>query len=156
MAWLPALQAERLERLDLSGFLRVPPGTEVAEVLARMRQDRTAVALVEDGEGRLVGIFTERDVLQRIAGHDERLGDAVEDHMTAAPQTLPTSATVGDAVHGMNAGHHRNVPVVDAAGHAVGNLSQHAVIRFLTDHYPREIYNLPPDPDLIPRSREGA
>ena len=76
--------------------------------------------------------------------------------MTSNPQVLTVDDTVSEALSLMSGGHYRNVPVLSESGQIVGNLSQHAVIRFLTDHFPREIYNLPPDPELIPRTREGA
>ena len=41
-------------------------------------------------------------------------------------------------------------------GSIVGNVTHRILIRFLTDRFPREIYNLPPDPEMIPKTREGA
>jgi hypothetical protein len=48
------------------------------------------------------------------------------------------------------------VPILDGEGNVVGNLPQCELIRFLTDQYPREVYNLPPDPDRIATTKEGA
>lgn len=151
-----ALQNARIAHLDLSGYVRVPQGASVADTLARMREHRATAALVEDGERRLVGIFTERDVLLKVVGDPARLRLDVDEVMTRRPQTVAPEDTAGHALRFMNSGHYRNVPVLDADRRIVGNLSQHAVIRFLTDHFPREVYNLPPDPELIPRTREGA
>lgn len=33
---------------------------------------------------------------------------------------------------------------------------QLGVIRCLTGRYPRDVYNLPPDPEAIPQTKEGA
>jgi hypothetical protein len=38
----------------------------------------------------------------------------------------------------------------------VGNLTHYAILRFLSDRFQQEIYNLPPDPDQVPRAPEGA
>ncbi len=156
MSLVQALQDARISHLDLSGSISILGDVPVAEVLSRMREERASAALIEDAEGHLIGIFTERDVLLKIAGDSSRLRDSVQDHMTGQPQTVSPDDSAGHALHLMNAGHYRNVPVLDADGKAAGNLSQHAVIRFLTDHFPREVYNLPPDPEKIPRTREGA
>lgn len=156
MRLVQALQEARIGHLDLSGCLRVRPGVIVGDVLARMREARATVALVEDQQNRLVGIFTERDALLKVAGDPAALSLAIDGLMTADPQVVSPDDRVGAALHLMNEGHFRNVPVLDATGRIVGNLSQHAVIRFLTDHFPREVYNLPPDPELISRTREGA
>lgn len=156
MSLVQTLQDARISHLDLSGSISVAAADSIGDVLALMRQERAAAALITDEAGRLAGIFTERDVLLHIADDAARLADPVSAHMTAAPQTVTPDANASQALRLMNAGHYRHVPVVDAAGAPAGNLSQHAVIRFLTDHYPREVYNLPPDPEKIARTREGA
>jgi hypothetical protein len=46
--------------------------------------------------------------------------------------------------------------VVDDAGAVVGNLTQYAIIKFLSDRFSKEIYNLPPEPELSARARDGA
>ena len=156
MRLVQALQEARISHLDLSGSVRVRPGAAVGDVLARMREARATVALVEDKKKRLVGIFTERDALLKVADNPAALSFAIDRLMTANPRVVSPDDRVGAALHFMNEGHFRNVPVLDATGRIVGNLSQHAVIRFLTDHFPREVYNLPPDPEQISRTREGA
>ncbi|HJP30775.1 MAG TPA: CBS domain-containing protein [Candidatus Latescibacteria bacterium] len=156
MTLVHSLQDARISHLDLTGSISILGEVPVGEVLSRMRDERASAALIEDSDGRLIGIFTERDVLLKIADDPARLSDQVQQHMTVNPQTISPDDTAGHAVHFMNAGHYRNVPVLDAEGRTTGNLSQHAVIRFLTDHFPREVYNLPPDPEKIARTREGA
>ncbi len=150
------LRDERISHLDLSGSVQVSGDPTVAEVLAAMRDARASAALIVGEEGRLEGIFTERDVLLKVADDPARLAAPVRELMTPDPQTVSPDDTAGHALHFMREGHYRNVPVLDGQGRVVGNLSQHAVIRYLTDHFPREVYNLPPDPELIPRTREGA
>ncbi len=156
MSLVQALQDARISHLDLSGSISMAGTVSVDEVLSRMRAGRSSVALIEDAEGRLIGIFTERDVLLKIAGEPSRLHDKVQDHMTVSPQTIVPEDTAGHALQFMHTGHYRNGPVLDEDGRAVGNLCLHAVIRFLTDHFPREVYPLPPEPEQIPRTREGA
>lgn len=151
-----ALQEERIARLDLSGYVTVPSGTLIAPVLVLMRRARVSAALVEDGAGGLLGIFTERDVLTRIADLPSTWQQPIDAAMTPQPQTLSPDEPICKALRLMNAGHYRNVPVLDKAGRIAGNVSQQAIIRFLTDRFPRAIYNLPPDPEMIPRTREGA
>jgi CBS domain-containing protein len=149
------LSVERVSRLDLSGFAQVSTGTPILEVLDIMRDQRLSAVLVTE-EDRLVGIFTERDVLSRVADEASTWKLPVDDMMTFSPQTVSPDALVQEALRLMNAGHYRNVPVVDGDGAIVGNLSQYSIVQFLTDRYPREIYNLPPDPESIPRTPEGA
>ena len=149
------LSAEVVSHLDLSSFTQVPSGTPIFEVLNIMRDQQVSAVLVNKEE-QLAGLFTERDVLTQVADEPSTWKLPVEEMMTASPQTLSPDAAVQEALHLMNAGHYRNVPVVDGNGGIVGVLSQNSIVKFLTDHYPREIYNLPPDPESIPRTREGA
>jgi CBS domain-containing protein len=149
-------QYEKISRLDLTTYATARAGTSIAETLALMRERRVSAVLVEDEADRIVGIFTERDVLLKVAGEADAMDQSVDSVMTPKPQTLSPDDTVGHALQLMNEGHYRNVPVLDENQGVVGNLSQHALITFLTDRYPREIYNLPPEPDMIPQTREGA
>jgi CBS domain-containing protein len=149
------LQEETLDRLDLTGYAQTDPATTVGEVLKIMRELRVSAVLVAE-EGRLVGIFTERDVLTKVADAPSTWDRPVVDFMTRDPQVLSAQQPISEALQLMNAGHYRNVPVLDAEGRIEGNLPQHEVIRFLTDQFPQDIYNLPPDPDRIAHTKEGA
>src|SRR5690349_12530083 len=64
---LDLLFRTRLHELDLRPPISVAPGDSVAEAIQRMRDRRIGCVLVIDS-GRLVGIFTERDVLYKVAG----------------------------------------------------------------------------------------
>src|SRR5580700_7261505 len=87
--------------------------TSLAEVLRCMRKaDRGGVLVVRDR--KLVGIFTERDVLLRVAGHAIDLKQAkVAEHMTRDPVTLPADASVAFALNKMVVEGFRHIPLVD-------------------------------------------
>ena len=150
------LQTEKIAHLELSEYAVVKAGSTISEVLDVMRRERISATLVEDDKGKLVGIFTERDVLIRVVDDPATWDQCVDAFMTTEPQTVSPDEPVSQALRLMNAGHYRNVPVLDDEGNITGNLSHHTLIRFLTERFPREIYNLPPDPELIPKTKEGA
>jgi CBS domain-containing protein len=149
------LQAERVGQLDLSAYTTVAPTARVGAVLEQMRCDRCGCALVVE-EGRLVGIFTERDVLCKLVDVPEQWERPIHEFMTPRPDTVGPNDRVGAAMQRMNRGHYRNVPVVDAAGGVVGNLTHYAILQFFSDRFQHEIYNLPPEPDQVPKAPEGA
>ena len=149
------LEGEVVSHLDLSDYAAVGPDQTVAQVLQRMRQEQLSAVLVVD-EGKALGIFTERDVLMRVAGAPATWSDPIQQHMTTEPIGVGPGDSLLDAVRRMNEGHFRNLPVLDEEGKPLGNLSQWSVIRYLTDRYPRDVYNLPPDPEAIPQTKEGA
>ena len=150
------LQEESVGHLDLSAYASVRKGTVIRDVLDIMRNERVSAVLVEDESGKLAGIFTQRDVLNKVVEAPATWNEIVDTAMTPAPEALGNEEPVGHALRLMNAGHYRNVPILSEDGSVAGNLSQHAIIQFLTDRFPTEIYNLPPDPEIIARTREGA
>ncbi len=149
------LRAEPVSSLDLSVYTTVESGTLVREVMEQMRERQTGCALVLRDD-RLVGIFTERDVLTRVIDRPETWEAPVERVMTPGPATVEPSAPVAAGLRFMNQGHFRNVPVVEADGSVKGNLTHYAILKFFSDRFQSEIYNLPPDPDQVPKTPEGA
>jgi signal-transduction protein with cAMP-binding, CBS, and nucleotidyltransferase domain len=82
----------------------------------------------------LVGIFTSRDFLNRVAAvradpETLRLGDV----MTAAPQTLRPRDPVVFAINWMGVEGFRNVPIVEDSGEVKGVLTVWDVMRHLED-----------------------
>ena len=94
------------------------PVTASAEITvasaARLMREHRIGALLVIQEGRLAGIFTERDALFRVIaeGRDPaktRVGEV----MTANPRTIAPDRPFGHALHMMHEGGFRHVPVVD-------------------------------------------
>lgn len=149
------LRAERVAYLDLSFFIAAEIGAPVREVLEQMRQAGQGCALITR-DGRLAGIFTERDVLLKVIDRPQTWEGPISAVMTPDPDTVRPTEPVAAALRLMNRGHYRNVPVVDADGAIVGNLTHYAILGFFSDRFQQEIYNLPPDPAQVPKTTEGA
>jgi CBS domain-containing protein len=126
----------------------------VQEAIERMLARRQAGVLIVDGEQRLIGIFTERDVLTRVAGQgrDPRqtpLGAV----MTRDPDALGAGDRVAYAVHSMSVAGYRTVPLVDAERRPLGVVTVNDVIRWLAGLFPEAVLNLPPG-DTLKRPHE--
>ena len=91
-----------------------------------MNDRRVGAVLVLDGE-RLVGVFTERDVLRAVA-HGLTPEATVGDWMTRGPETIEPDETAEHAAVLMIHGGFRHLPVVDA-GKVVGILSIRDLMR---------------------------
>jgi CBS domain-containing protein len=117
----------------------------VDDAIGRMLERRQAGVLIVDNAGRLSGIFTERDVLTRVAGagRDART-TALHDVMTPNPEALTTGDRIAYAVHSMSVAGFRTVPLVDADRRPVGVVTVSDVIRWLAHLYPEAVLNLPP------------
>jgi CBS domain-containing protein len=117
----------------------------VQEAIERMLAQRQAGVLVIDADGRLMGIFTERDVLTRVAGQgrDPR-NTALGAVMTRDPEALAPGDRVAYAIHSMSVAGYRTVPLVDAERRPLGVVTVSDVIRWLAGLFPEAVLNLPP------------
>lgn len=149
------LQLEKVVHLDLSGFCQIPSGTAVREALNRMRQYGHNVCLITE-EDRLVGIFTDRDVLRKVVGEPAVLDSPIDDVMTRNPITISPDSSAAAALLVMDDNHFRNLPVVGEDGTLIGDMTHQAIINYLAARYPVEVLNRPPRPDQFPRKAEGG
>ena len=117
----------------------------VQDAVDAMVARRQAGVLVVDAGTRLIGIFTERDVLRRVVGQglDPRR-TPIGQVMTRDPQALRLRDRVAHALHSMSVAGYRTVPIVDEVGRPVGVVTGSDVIRWLADLFPEEVLNLPP------------
>jgi predicted transcriptional regulator len=90
----------------------VGPNTSVTECVRTMTAKRIGALIVMDGE-KLVGIFTERDALNKVlaAGLDPEK-TKVSDVMTKDPYSIPPTTTVGEAMELVTKRRFRHLPIV--------------------------------------------
>lgn len=99
------------------------PGETVLEATRRMNEEHVGAVLVMEGI-RLVGIFTERDVLRRVVGAGLPPDQTrVTDVMTPGLVCCSPETCVDDVAELMRSRRIRHVPVVDAEGFVVGLVS---------------------------------
>ena len=134
----------------------VAPNASVRVAIERMNQSGTGCVLVEEAR-RLVGIFTERDVLTKIVGSAVDIDrTTVERVMTRDPECLSPEDRAAYALNKMSVGGFRHIPLVDDNGHPVGVVSMRNVVDYIADLLQTEVLNLPPEPRHFARAREGA
>jgi CBS domain-containing protein len=149
------LKVDSVSRLRPTPPRCIDPAGTVADAVALMRKERVGCLLVCQG-GRLLGIFTERDLTRRVLAVGEALTRPVSAFMTPDPVVVHRKESVGSAVRRMQEGGYRHLPVVDEAGRPEGVLSVKRIVHYLAEHFPATVYNLPPDPGVVPQTPEGA
>ncbi len=123
------------------------------------REHRGCVLITDDGTraSKLVGIFTELDVLLRIVDRGKNPATLpLAEVMTPDPDVLPVKSTVAYALNKMCVGGFRHVPVVDEEHRPAFVVSVRDVVEFLVEAFPREVLNLSMEITISQRSREGA
>lgn len=145
----------RAVHLERKGMVVAPPAWPVRRAIDALRAARADCVLVVD-DARLVGIFTERDVLKKVVLEKGACDRPVRDFMTPDPRTIDESATVARAIHEMHQHGFRHLPIVDARKNPVGVVGQMDIVRFLAGEYADKVLNLPPVPDQVPAAPDGG
>jgi CBS domain-containing protein len=110
------------ECLQRDEALRGHADDTVEAAAKRMAEACCSSILICDGD-RLVGIFTERDLLVRVVAADlEPRATRLHEVMTAGPDTIEAGAPVIEAIRRMDEFSYRHMPVVDD-GRVIGVVS---------------------------------
>jgi len=148
------LKIDSVSRLGPTPPREIEADRAVADAVAVMRQHRVGCLLVT-ADGKLVGIFTERDLLTRVLAAGLPPSTPLRECMTPSPVTVGPKDSVRVAIQKMQDGAYRHLPVVDENNRPVGVLSAKRVVRYLAEHFPGLIYTQPPDPTNAPAEPEG-
>lgn len=113
--------------------------TLVCDVVQAMAKRRFGAVPVVDAEGKLVGIFSERDALVRVmaAGKDPAT-TRLDEVMTRDPDTVKSSDAVLHALELMNQNGYRHLPVVDN-GRLIGLVSIRDLYRSVKEQMESDI-----------------
>ena len=149
------LKEIRVQDLNLQRDHRVSPSTPLSEVYEILDKNRHGAAMVCEGD-KVVGIFTDRDILYRTALEGVDPNTPVSEVMSSRPVTVRFDQKLADAIKMMVDGGYRHAPVVDADGREVGLLSTRVILKFIADHYPETVLNLPPRLDQVLMQPEGG
>ena len=134
-------QLERALVEESVAAIRSQPCTVVAPDLPVERALQTLVdleiaCLLVAKDDHLIGVFTKRDVLDKVAlSYDEVKDRPVSELMTRNPVFVYETDPVAAALCVMASGGHRHVPVVDTQGKITGIVSPLRVTTFLSQFF---------------------
>ena len=119
----------------------VSPTMTVCQAVTEMNRQRVGSVLVID-TGKLVGLFTERDVLRRVVGEgvDPRRA-LVSDVMTTGVISITPEATVEETMVLFTEKRCRHLPVLEH-GQLVGTISIGDITRWMADSHRAEAEHL--------------
>lgn len=127
-----SLMEERVRAMKPNSPVTVPVGSSVRDAIEVMLRQNVGAALVVDEAGSLVGILSERDLLKKVASLPDPYAPlAVKDYMTASPETVTPDDTLAFALHKMDVGGYRHLPVL-AGGKPAGVISVRDLLKHVT------------------------
>jgi CBS domain-containing protein len=124
-----SVMEDNLGKLEQEDAILAGLETPAIEVVNQMRTRRTGCALVLDGK-RLAGIFTEHDVLKKMANAAATAQTPVKELMSRNPETLHEGDSVAAALNKMSMGRYRHIPVVMRDG-TFGVVSIKSVLKYI-------------------------
>jgi signal-transduction protein with cAMP-binding, CBS, and nucleotidyltransferase domain len=140
-----ALLGHTIRTLEPEEPIRVAESTSVRDAVAQMMSAHQAAVLIVDGDGRLTGIFTERDVLSRVVAQGRDVEHAtLAEVMTRNPEALSVKDRIAYAVNQMSVAGYRTIPLVDDHHHPIGIVSATHVIKWMAGLFPEAVLNLRP------------
>jgi CBS domain-containing protein len=149
------LRVDSVSRLGPTPPRAIEAADPVSAAVEAMRHGKVGCLLVTR-DGRLAGVFTERDLLARVLARGLPPDVPMAACMTPDPVTVQPKDSVRAAIRRMEQGGYRHLPVVDDDGRPVGMLSARQVLHYLVEHFPALVYNQPPDPSRVPDLPDGA
>ncbi|MBI4866635.1 MAG: CBS domain-containing protein [Candidatus Wallbacteria bacterium] len=129
-----SLMQDPVSRLSPPQALTIDVGATAGEAIRRLYEIKKGALLVTR-DGSLAGIFTERDVLKKLAGLPaDPATTSLESVMTANPATVRSTDTIALALNRMYIGGYRHLPVVDGPGQ-IAIISVKDILRYFAQFF---------------------
>ncbi len=108
---------------------RVISGSSLKDALLEMTRKGLGMTAICDGDGRLLGIFTDGDLRRTLDKSLDLAGLCIDDVMARQPRTIESHRLATEAANEME--HHKinGLLVTDRAGNLVGALNMHDLLK---------------------------
>jgi len=132
----PSLTANPLSCLRPKKPLVAHVDISLGDAIDKLRTLNVGFMTLVDDTGTLVGVFTETDILEKVACKvEDQYAAKVKDYMTTPVVTLKAEATVAQAVQMMARHQCRHMPLVDEAGKPTGVISIRSIVHYLGKNF---------------------
>lgn len=131
---------QSLSILSISPYVSVKHYETLEIAIQTLRDNKTGCLLVLDNNGKLVGIFSERDLVLKVAGQNIDIKTtAIADYMTKDPVCQPPDCTIAYALNLMSHGGFRHLPVIDANDTILGIVSTKDVVDYIVTSFSEDL-----------------
>ncbi len=122
-----------ISKLKPDPAISVAPATTVADGLAKMDAHHIGSLVVCDQPGKVIGIFTERDYVQRVAAKQlDPKSTTLDAVMTPQPKTVLEGSSIALAFSAFSEGKYRHLPIVNSNENLQGVLSVRSFVKALS------------------------
>ena len=149
------LKEKKIYQIVNPKLVQVPDDISVKDIIELMQKNKSGYVVLAKNK-KVAGLFTETDVVNKILDKDVDWNRPAREFMTSDWATLKMTDPVGQAIDLMSEKRFYHIPLVDDNGNLVNVLSVRTLIRFLSEFYPTEIYNLPPQFNQVMETQEGG
>ncbi len=127
------LAEQTVDAIECQPCLSDGPTTTVRDAIVKLNESGVSSMLIVE-DGRLLGIFTERDVLENVVECYDRVADhPVSEFMTTDPTIVYSSDPSAAALAAIAVAGHRHVPVLDLNEKVYGIASARRVFEFIDE-----------------------
>ena len=127
-----SLMEDPVVKLQPRQAVTLRPTTTVKQVIEVMLSHDIGAVLIVDDAGKLLGIFSERDLLMKVADPTvDHTARPVSDFMTPNPETVRPTDSLAFVLHQMDVGGYRHLPVLKD-GQPLGMFSVRDMLRHIT------------------------
>jgi CBS domain-containing protein len=112
--------------------LTLPETAPAFEAIRLFQTNKIGCVVILDTEGKLSGMFTERDVVLKLFKDTTDLHQVpISGFATTHPQTIQMTTSIAFALNMMCAGGYRHLPIVDDEGYPVGIISVKNILDYI-------------------------
>ncbi len=146
-----ALCEAQVADMQITPFATYSASLTIERAIETMATNDFFALMIVDEEGRLAGIFSERDVLVKVAEQYEQLKThPVSEVMTPNPVVIYATDSPAKAINLMAIGGFRHLPVLGVDDRVVGILGPQRMARYIHEHFDDRA------PQQAPPTAEGA
>jgi CBS domain-containing protein len=130
-----------IQSLLQRNFVSALPTATIGSIIDLLKEHRIGAVVITDGEGRLAGILSERDIVRALPGRDDLLDDVASSIMTSEVITTGVEATSSELMQAMTENRIRHIPILDGE-RIIGIVSIGDVVKRLLEKYEIEARHL--------------
>jgi 2-oxoglutarate ferredoxin oxidoreductase subunit beta len=131
-----SISTDTLADLEPPKPLTASVDISLAEAINQLKERNVGFMALVDQEDKLVGVFTEGDVLTKVSCKVDNLHqEKVKDYMTSPVTTLTADASIACALRLMATHRFRHIPIVNGEGKPEGVISFRSVVHYLEEYF---------------------